>query len=105
MATAAAPKAEALKLPDDYKAAEPVAKGGTDKDGKPDESLSTKQSVRALVEAYAVLSPQPSRQELESAIEKMEELSEDGQPKVKCKTAKEATDKGVAFLNEGRKAA
>jgi len=104
--TAGPPKPEkpaARKLADDFQPNEPTSKSGLDKDGHPDDSLSAKQVERAATEAMLSLRPQPSAEEMNAVFDKLGELTPEGQPAKKFKTAKEAGDAAVAALNEGSK--
>jgi hypothetical protein len=89
-------------LPEGFQANEPAHKSGTDKDNKPDDTLSEKQLERAANEALLSLRPQPSANEITRVLEKLAEVDDKGHSKVKVKTAKEAADKAVAALNEIR---
>ena len=91
-------KSEKRTLPEGFKANEPTHKSGLDADGKPDGTLSVKQVVRAGTEAMLALRPQPSKEHIELVIGQLQETDENGQPKVKVKTAKEAGEKAVSLL-------
>lgn len=65
--------------------------------------LSPKQVARAAVEAFQVASPQPTPEEVQAVLEKLNETDDKGQPKHKFEKAVDAAKAAVQAANELRK--
>jgi hypothetical protein len=95
----AAKTKEAHKLPESFVPNEPSVNTGVDEKGAADGTLSPNQLSRAATEGLLSLRPQPTREQIEVVLDKLNAKNEKGQPAIKVKTAKEAADKAVSLLS------
>ena len=64
-------KPKGAKLAEDFEPNEPSLRSGSDKDGKPNDTLSPKQLERGAVEALLSLRPQPTAEEIQKVLEEL----------------------------------
>jgi hypothetical protein len=101
-ASSKAASKEARKLSEDFKPNEPSTNTGVDEKGVPDGTLGPQQLERAANEGLLSLRPQPTREQIEVVLRKVNAKNEKGFPAIKCKTAKEAAEKAISLLNEDK---